>query len=330
MIFQPAQLSAQELLVIDKITILRSQLRFPAIAPLRWYGMLRRNTLARAIQGSNSIEGFNVTQEDAIAAVEGEEPLDASDESWQAVVGYRNAMTYVLQLTQDPSFRFNEGYLRSLHFMMVQYDLTKHPGNWRRGPIYVRDELRNRVVYEAPDRHFVETLMEELIAELNQKSTNPQAPDLVKAAMAHLNLVMIHPFADGNGRMARCLQTMVLSRQGILEPEFLSVEEYLGRFTQDYYEVLAQVGQGSWRPQNDTRPWLRFMLKAHYQQAALLVYRMKRLQRLWDEIEIIVLKAGLPDRLIPALADAAQGNRVRNAIYRKQADVLRRTWPAVT
>jgi len=41
--------------------------------------------------------------------------------------------------------------------------------------------------------------------------------------MAHLNLVMIHPFSDGNGRMARCLQTLVLGREGILEPEFSSL-----------------------------------------------------------------------------------------------------------
>lgn len=66
--------------------------------------------------------------------------------------------------------------------------------------------------------------------------------------MAHLNLVMIHPFSDGNGRMARCLQTLVLAREGILEPEFSSIEEYLGRNTQDYYSVLAETSEGSWHP----------------------------------------------------------------------------------
>jgi Fic family protein len=50
--------------------------------------------------------------------------------------------------------------------------------------------------------------------------------------MAHLNLVMIHPFRDGNGRMARCLQSVVLAREGVLSPVFMSVEEYLGRNTQ--------------------------------------------------------------------------------------------------
>jgi len=85
--------------------------------------------------------------------------------------------------------------------------------------------------------------------------------------MAHLNLVMIHPFRDGNGRMARCLQSLVLARGGVLSPMFMSIEEYLGRNTHNYYNVLAQVGGGSWQPERDTRPWIRFILTAHLRQA---------------------------------------------------------------
>ncbi len=66
--------------------------------------------------------------------------------------------------------------------------------------------------------------------------------------MAHLNLVMIHPFRDANGRMSRCLQTPVLAREQILAPQFSSIEEYLGRNTQSYYKVLGEVGAESWHP----------------------------------------------------------------------------------
>ncbi len=83
--------------------------------------------------GSNSIEGYNVTQEDAIAAADGEEPLDAQSETWAAITGYRNALTYVLQLSDDPHFRYGEGFIRSLHYMMLSYDLPRHPGSWRPG-----------------------------------------------------------------------------------------------------------------------------------------------------------------------------------------------------
>ena len=91
--------------------------------------------------------------------------------------------------------------------------------------------------------------------------------------MAHLNLVMIHPFKDGNGRMARALQTLVLAREAILAPEFSSIEEYLGRNTPAYFDVLGQVGGGKWQPERDARPWVRFVLTAHYRQALILERR---------------------------------------------------------
>jgi Fic/DOC family len=134
-------------------------------------------------------------------------------------------------------------------------------------------------------------------------------------AMAHLNLVMIHPFSDGNGRMARCFQTLLLARDGIVEPQFCSVEEYLGTVQQAYYDVLAKVGEGSWNPKNDTRPWIRFMLLAHYSQGSLLAWRLKLLDKLWEEIEIDLKKRGLPERMSFAISDAAIGLRVRNSSY---------------
>ena len=121
--------------IADEINKVRDTLKYSLGALPRWTGLLRRTTFARNIQGSNSIEGYNVSVEDAIAAVEGEAPLDAAAETWAAVTGYRGAMTYVLQLANDPHFSYNEGFIRSLHFMMLQYDLSKHPGRWRPGPI---------------------------------------------------------------------------------------------------------------------------------------------------------------------------------------------------
>ncbi|MBX3314526.1 MAG: hypothetical protein KF906_09420 [Actinobacteria bacterium] len=56
----------------------------------------------RAVQGSNSIEGYHASVEDVIAIVEGEDPLDADDETRHAIEGYRDAMTYVLQLGSAP------------------------------------------------------------------------------------------------------------------------------------------------------------------------------------------------------------------------------------
>jgi Fic family protein len=121
--------------------------------------------------------------------------------------------------------------------------------------------------------------------------------------------------------MARCLQTLVLAQEGILYPEFCSIEEYLGANTPDYYGVLAETGRGSWQPKSSTREWIRFNLTAHYRQAVTLFQRTIGMGILWGEISQIATQQGLPDRLLFALCDAAIGYRVRNASYRKLAEV---------
>ncbi len=320
MLFETPKLDEHDTRVIEEVDELRRVLQYAMGGePKRWTGLLRRVAFARAIRGSNTIEGYNVTVDDAIAAAEGEDPLDASAEAWAAVRGYRQAMTYVLQLADDPHFAHSVGLLRSLHYMMLQHDLAKGPGKWRRGPIFVRDEEKHEPVYEGPPAELVPTLMDELIAELN--AADKGTPVLVRAGMAHLNFVMIHPHADGNGRMARCLQTLALAREGILSTHFCSIEEYLGRNTRAYYYVLAAVGGGSWNPSADARPWIRFTLTAHYRQARTLLRRTKEASRLWDMLEQELAQKHLPERVILALADAASGLKVRNATYRSVAEV---------
>ena len=318
MLFEPPTPDPQEDAVTARIDEVRRALTY-ATASRRWSGVLARMTFARDIQGSNSIEGYNVTIDDAMAAASDEAPLDAVGETWAALVGYRQAMSYILQLSDDPHFSYSRGLIRGLHYMMVQHDLTKHPGKWRPGPIFVRNEQSGERVYEGPDAQHVNGLMHELVEQLNAPTSGVHP--MVLAALSHLNLVMVHPFSDGNGRMARALQTLVLARSGVLSPQFCSIEEYLGANRQAYYDVLATVGAGRWQPERDTRAWIRFCLTAHFRQATTLMRRARVMHRLWDAVEQRATQIGLPDRTVVVLAEAALGLKARNATYRKNADV---------
>jgi Fic family protein len=317
MLFETPALSEHELRVTADIEDVKKKLRFRLDEPRRWFGSLRRISMARAIQGSNSIEGYDAPLDDAAAVDLGEEPLDADEETRLALKGYRDAMTYVLQLGSEVDSSYSEQLLKSLHFMMTNYDLKNRPGLWRSGAIFVRNDETGDVVYEGADIDDVPDLMHELVARLNGE---PNVHPIVHAGMAHLNLVMIHPFRDGNGRMARCLQTLVLAREGILSPVFCSIEEYLGRNTQAYYDVLAAVGAGRWQPERNATRWVRFILTAHLRQARTLLRRVKESERLWGELEELISTHGLPERVTPVLFDAASGFRVRNSTYRAIAD----------
>lgn len=304
--------------VIGRVLDLRRDLRHHLAARRRWTGVLRRVTLAAAIRSSNSIEGYRVSAEDALAAVDLGEPVEAAEDdvAWDATLGYRRAMTYVLQLHDDPNFRYSVGLLNGLHFMLVDHDLDAHPGRFRPGTVFVNDTATGDVVYEGPDSAAVPSLMDELVDHLD----GDDGPALVRGAMAHLNLVMIHPYRDGNGRMARVLQSLVLAREGILAPEFCSIEEYLGRFTQDYYRVLAEVGGGRWQPDRDATPWVRFCLTAHYRQAQVLLARVREIGRVFEMIDGQLATHGLPDRAAGPLYLAAVGYHITNETYRSQAD----------
>ena len=297
--------------VLQLIYGLRRELRHHVASPRRWFGTLRRLAFARAVQGSNSIEGYNASLDDVAAAVEDEPTLDASTETQLALAGYRDAMTYVLQVAEDKDAVIDEGMIKALHFMMLKHDLAKSPGRWRPGDIGVRNNATGQIVYEGPDAGLVPKLIDSMLGALGED----EVPTLVRAAMAHLNLVMIHPFRDGNGRMARCLQTLVIARNRLDAPAFSSVEEYLGRNTQDYYDVLAEVGQAAWHPENDARPWIRFMLRAHYRQAKTHLRRIEEIERLYAECNELAAQHRLADRCAAGLSDLALGLRLRRNSY---------------
>ncbi len=306
-----------DLIVIEGIRQLRHELsRYVMYRPRRWAGNLRRMSLARAVRGSNWIEGYQASLDDVLAVMEDEEPVAAAEPTLRALAGYRDAMTYVLELTED-RVTIDESLLKSLHYMMTKHELRIRPGRYRTGDVWVEDESGSRV-YQAPDAALVDDLVGSLVESLGGSDSTPV---MFRAAMAHLNLVMIHPFRDGNGRMARALQTMVLAGDGIVSPVFSSVEEYLGRNTAEYYAVLSEVGQGSWQPHNSARPWTRFMLRAHYRQAWTLQRRVHETEQLYDGLSQLIADRGVPPRSIGALADASRGRRLQRSIYSKLVEI---------
>ena len=319
MLFTYPKLADDEKLALSRIAQLREQLRYAVVQqPRRWSGLLARMVRARALRASNSIEGIDVSEEDAIAAVANEDRLDADKPTWQAVVGYQTAMDYILQRCRDPQFLFSRDVVLAVHFMICQHHPAANPGMFRPGWVGVRNSTTGQVVHEGVDRDQLESLLGELLEYMNW--SNPEFV-MVQAAMTHLNLAMLHPFSDGNGRVARCLQTAVLAREGIITPIFSSIEEYIGLHQQEYYDVLAQTGGGGWHPERDCKRWVRFCIAGHYRQAQTLNRRTREIERVYEELSRLVTARGLPERMALALLEASSPVRIRNASYRGSADI---------
>ncbi len=299
-------------------TALRLQIRQ---VPTKWADGLRKYLTADAVAASNSIEGFQVPTVDVVDLMDGERDVDISEADRDETLAYQHMMTYIQTLHDVADFAYSKGFLNALHWMLQghRHTVSKPAGQWRRGPVYVTDPRdRSIAAYTAPDAEEVPELMDELVAWLTDDGSHP----LVRAAMAHLHLVSIHPWSDGNGRMSRSLQTLVIAREGVLAPEFSSIEAWLGRpgNTWEYYRELNARGT-EYEPDQDVSSWIRFNLTAYHQQAQTVRNRLDRTNRVLGVLTDFAIAEDRDERWVSALHEVAMTGRVRRLRY-EQAEGL--------
>jgi len=296
---------------------LRGRLGAEVTRPSRWIGSLRREVRASSIGGSTSIEGFSVDPAEVLALTSGQKRREPDDENRRAVACYARAMDHVGVLAADPSFRWLDRVILDLHFDACYFQREKDPGIWRTGPIAVTGP-GGRLEYRGPAAEEVPQLIEEVVGWLAHDEGKTDV--IVKAALAHLNVVSIHPFRDGNGRIARIVQSLVLAREGMISPEFSSIEEYLGEHTADYYAALREAQGGGYSPERDTGAWVGFCVDAHIAQARWRLSQIEAAAKRWAHLEGLVEGRGWPERLVIALEQSLVGGSDR-ATYVEEADV---------
>lgn len=302
---------------LDELNALRAKLGGAVTTRSRWIGSLRRQVRAAAIESSTSIEGFSVSPEEALALTSGRQLPDQGDEDQLAVACYAQAMDHVGTMAVDPTFRWLDRVILDLHFEACHFQREKDPGLWRTGPIGVTG-ADGSLEYRGPDAEEVVPLMDEVLAWLANEE--PETDVVVKAAMAHLNVTSVHPFRDGNGRIARIIQSLVLARGGLGAPEFFSIEEYLGQHTRDYYAALRETQGGSYQPERDATGWVAFCLDAHIAQANSRLTQVEQAASRWQRLEELVAERGWPDRIVIALEQSLLGGADRSK-YAEEADV---------
>ncbi len=302
---------------LDDLDELRRAMGHTLSRPLRWMGTLRRLIRASSIESSTSIEGFHVAREDALALVSGEDPADPEDVNRMAVACYARAMDHVGVMAGDPAFRWLDRIILDLHFDACYFQLDKGPGLWRTGPIAVTGG-NGGVLYVGPNGDAVPSLMAEVADWLENGDLDAHV--VVRAAMAHLHVVSVHPFRDGNGRIARIVQSLVLAREGLVTPELASIEEYLGAHTRAYYAALQEAQGGRYQPERDASRWVAFCVEAHLAQARQRLAQIEEAGARWTFLEELVERRGWPERLVIALEQTLVGGSGRTS-YGGEAEV---------
>jgi Fic family protein len=283
-----------------------------------WTGALRRLAAAEATVGSTSIEGYGASLEDTVEILAGRHPAGASDETQRIIAAYSQAMDRVAVLAEDQRFQWSAQTILDLHFLVCHPQLQAGPGRLRDGSVIVTRGL-GRDPYRPPAATDVPALVNEVATWLNAGDLSRHP--VVRAAMAHLNLVSIHPFRDGNGRLARIVQSLVLAKEGLLRPELVSIEPYLGRHTREYYTILEEVQGLAYDPRRDASAWVEFCIEAHVFEATERRRWWEIAQARHDFCERLAREQSYPERFVIALDQVLLGLPVTNADHRREAKI---------
>lgn len=244
---------------------------------------LRKENRVRSIQSSLAIENNSLSLEQVTAVIDGKRVLGPPKDIHEVENAYE---AYERAFRLDP-YRL-EDFLEA-HRLLTK-DLVKHAGQFRTGDVGVYDST-DHVVHVGARPQFVPALVEDLFAWAKASSVS----DFVKSCVVHFELEIIHPFEDGNGRMGRLWQSLILSQSNPIF-EWLPVESVIYHHQQGYYDALTLSNQA-----NDSTVFIEFMLDAiletlqEYQtaQPTSSVTLKPKEEAVWQKIRTYLLEHGV-------------------------------------
>lgn len=216
-----------------------------------WFAKLQRETAARLAHSSTAIEGNPLTLPEVEALARGEEVL-AWEQSKREVLNYLSAIHWIWKRRKNIPFR--EKDLLYLHWLITQ-KLTQEAGRFKTKQNRIVDS-RGVTVYTPPSPIRVPELTQGLLKWLNSTESKDLHP-IISSAIAHHRLVSIHPFSDGNGRVARALGVWVLFVRQFDTEHLFSLDEYFEKDRQKYYQKIQQARDLD----DDLTYWLEYVAK---------------------------------------------------------------------
>jgi Fic family protein len=247
----------------------------------------QKDAMVRSVHHGTHIEGneLNLTQAEKVML--GQDVV-ARPRDIQEIINYRRVMEYIgeVQNISEESkseFQVEELLIKYLHKLTVDKILApERCGAYRMTQVVVRNSLTGEVSFKPPAAIAVPIQIQELLEFINKMNADHVHP-ILKSGMVHYEFVRIHPFVDGNGRVARALSTFILFQEGYDIRKFFSLEEYFDNDAQRYYDSLQSVG----RNDNDLTEWLEYFTEG----LAIELTKIK------EKIEKISVDGKLKERL---------------------------------
>ena len=203
---------------------------------------LRKENRIKSIHSSLAIENNSLTEKQVTDIIDGKRVLGDPKEIREVKNAYD---AYEEILTLDP---YRQKDFLKAHRLLTA-GIVNEAGKYRSRDVGIFDEIGN-VVHMGARPQYLQALMDDLFA----WGKNDNTPELIKSCVFHYEIETIHPFADGNGRMGRLWQTVILANWNPIFT-WIPIETLIYENQRDYYKVLEQVDQ-----ETNSNRFIEFML----------------------------------------------------------------------
>jgi Fic family protein len=229
------------------------------VIPIATEEFFRNEASTKATHYSTKIEGNRLTLKQTKELLMGRDVI-AREIDKREVINYYNCLEWIgkISTSKEP---LSEQTIKNLH-KIIQKNIVqgKLLGYYREAQNAIYDSVTRKPVYIPPEVKDVAPLMRAFTDWLNNKTdTHP----ILRAGIAHYQLVTIHPFLDGNGRTSRALATLLLYREKYDLKKFYSLESYYAEDLKGYYDALHKCQGSNYynNPNPDITSWLDYFVK---------------------------------------------------------------------
>lgn len=246
----PYQITNTILKNIGQIEASREVIADAPLLPL-WERQFREDAIVRTAHHGTHVEGNQLNISEAKNVLQGQEIIGRPRDV-QEIINYRKTLTLIEDEFDRQVEKVTEGLIKKLHKIVVHNILPEDEvGMYRSKAVIIRNSQTWEVTFRPPESIEIPFLMREFVYWLN-KVTDEDIHPVLKAGIAHHEIVRIHPFIDGNGRVARATATLILYLDNYDIRKFFSLEEYYDQDPVTYYKYLQKASAG------DITSWLEY------------------------------------------------------------------------
>lgn len=273
-----------------------------AVKPMEdWLLDMQNEILTLESHYSTHIEGTQLTLNQSREILEGKPVKSIRTDDKKELLNYRKALDFISEyLSKDVPI--TERLIREIHKITVK-DVrgnSADPGNYRKKQNYVINLKTHEILYTPPRPSRVPSLMKEFVVWLNKK--REFLSPIFIAGIAQIQLVNIHPFIDGNGRVARLLATLILYKKGYDFKRLFTISEYYDKNRAAYYEAIQSVPDHDM----DLTYWLKYFV-------AGLQFQISKIR---EKAEDIVQAKLLIEQLKPCQLNDCQEKIIGHVLFK--------------